>query len=244
MDGTIKTENIFRIVSEITEALSLTNIPNRLLDMALDAMSRKLDMDCCWVQMLTSNDHELSLSAYCGFTPYMRDKMARVNLNHPLGQEVVGLGNSIIIPDLSRDGHFDISLFEEAGFSSLMAVPIMTYRVQGIMGVGYRTKKQFTRDDSNFLTIIAGVIGMAVNKCILLEQANRLEKSQVSDSVPHSLSPADKSQVQEPELLEYGDITSGEQLGKRPVCESSEAYKGHLQKMTIFRNSHKPLSNK
>ncbi len=164
MDRTIKTENIFRTISEITEALSLTNIPKHLLDMALDTVSRVLDVDCCWVQLITPSSNELSLSACCGFTSDMKHKMATMNLDHPIGKEVVGIGNTIIIPDLSRDGHFDISLFEEVGFRSLIAVPIVTYRGHGIMGMAYRATKRFSKDDSDLLIAVAGLIGMGCYK--------------------------------------------------------------------------------
>ncbi len=239
MGRTIKTEIIFRTISEIAEALSVTNIPKHLLDMALDTISRVLDVDGCWVQLITPSRNELSLSACCGFTSDMQHKMATMNLDHPLGKEVVGIGNTIIIPDLSRDGHFNLSLFEEAGFRSLIAVPILTYREHGIMGTAYRATKRFSKDDSDLLTAIASVIGMAFNKCVLLEQTNCSGKSHLSDKVRSSLSPPDNGERPKPEPFESGAIASSQKQKKGQDHENSETHEKHLRRMRVFRNSHK-----
>lgn len=213
-------------------------MPKNLLDTALDTISRVLGVDCCWVQLITASNNGLSLSACCGFTSDMQHKMATMDLSHPLGQQVVGIGSALVIPDLSQNGHFDMSLFEEAGFRSLIAVPVLTYRPYGIMGVAYRTTKRFTKADSDLFTVIAGVIGMALNKCVLIEQAS-LDKTHVPNKVRPSLLPTEDAKTQKPELLETGVITTSQQPQRSQPPENSGAYAKHLQRMNVFRSAHR-----
>ncbi len=83
----------------MTEMLSLTNIPERFLDTALDTLSRTLGTNCCWVQVITPGSDKLTLSFHLGFTPHIQDKMAAMDLSHPLAQKVIGIGTRVTIPD-------------------------------------------------------------------------------------------------------------------------------------------------
>ncbi|OGO19238.1 MAG: hypothetical protein A2144_02065 [Chloroflexi bacterium RBG_16_50_9] len=221
----------------------MTHVPGRLLEASLDTLSRRLVVDCCWVQIIIPDDNKLSLSAHHGFTPYMRDRIATMELSHPFGQEIVGIGNTIIIPDLCRDGHFDIPLFKEAGFRSLMAVPIMTYRVNGILGLACRAKKRFTKEYSYLITAIAGVIGMALNKCVLLEQMDGTGKKRISDNTLLSLSTAAISKTNDIKRSASEVVMGKEQLSEGQGRENSGAYEKHLYRMRLFSDSHKASDN-
>ena len=163
LDGTIKTDSIFRTISEVTEALALNSEPGRLLDTVLDTLSRRLNADGSWVQLPAAGG-KLRLAASHGLTPELQAGLAAMSLEHPFGQEVIGTGNSVVIPDLARNGHYDLSLFTTAGFRSLLCVPIMTYRVHGIMGTGYRRRKRFNQDNTALLSAIAGLTGVALTR--------------------------------------------------------------------------------
>jgi GAF domain-containing protein len=200
--------------------LSLKNEPEQLLDIALDAISKVFEADCCWIQFINP-DNELSLAAFQDFTALLQEKMGRMDLRHPFGKEIAGTGNSIVIPDLSRDGRFDISLFEQEGFRSLVAVPIITYRVHGIMGAAFRARKRFTEDDSGLLSAIAGMIGMAYHKCLLLKTA----------AGPENL-PAPDASTPEQEAAAEDEQSS-------QVNPDNGADKEHSQRMRVFRDSHR-----
>ena len=63
-------------------------------------------------------------------------------MNHNLAREVVGLGNKVIITNISMNGSYSMAMFEKAGFYSLIAVPITTYKILGIMGAAYKSRKR------------------------------------------------------------------------------------------------------
>ena len=209
--------------------------------MALDTTSRALDLECCWVQLVSLASQDLSLSAYRGFTPPMMDGMTALDLTHSLGKEVIGLGNTVIIPDISQDGHYDISLFEKAGFRSLIAVPVITYRVNGMMGAAYRVKQRFTKEYSGLFAAIAGITGMALNKCLLIKQADDTEESQVTDRAPLAASLVEPGPVERPEPSgPEVAVTIGHAL-KSKAAENESAYQEHVRRMKAFRNLHNRL---
>jgi transcriptional regulator with GAF, ATPase, and Fis domain len=161
--GTINNQDIFSIIGETTEALSLTSDPSKLLDIALDSVSRLLGADCCWIQFVTP-DKELTLTASQNLPALLQKKLGKMSSTHPFAREISGMGNPVVLPYLNQDGRFDIAAFEDEGYHSLLAVPIMTYHVLGIMGAAFRHEKFFTNDDTGLLATIAGIIGMVYHK--------------------------------------------------------------------------------
>jgi hypothetical protein len=227
----------------MTEMLSLTNIPERFLDTALDTLSRTLGSNCCWVQVITPGSDKLALSFHIGFTPHIQDKMAVMDLSHPLAQKVIGIGTSVTIPDLNQDGHLGLSMFAEAGFVTLIAVPIITYRVNGIMGLVYRARKRFSKDDSYLITAVASIIGLALNKCTLFEPPDDGQRRQGINRAQPSTILAGENEIKQPVLLESEIITSKEQPQVIHI-NNGDGYQEHLQKMITFRNSHNVLKHK
>ncbi len=220
--------------------LSLTHVPERFLDSALDTLSRALGTNCCWVQVIAPGSNKLILSAHQGFTPYIQEKMAAMDLNHPLAKEIIGAGTSVTIPDLSQDGHLGMSMFAESGFVALIAVPIITYRVNGIMGVVYRTRKRFTKDDSDLITAVASIIGIAINE---FTSPKPTDDEQRTKKAPSPAMLAEKNEIKKPVLNKPENITGKEQP---PVIHSDngDEYKEHLHKMISFRNAHRALHHK
>jgi signal transduction protein with GAF and PtsI domain len=236
----IKNQEILSIIKEVSETLSLTNKPKQLLETALDTLSEVLGLDCCWIQLVTLGSEKLPLIACRGFTPTMRREMASIDMGHRLSNEIIGLGHRVVIPNLNRDGRYDISLFKKAGFYSLIAVPIMTYRVHGIMGVAFRTRKRFDKDFSDLITVIANLIGMALNKSVLTKQITPKEKPKLAVS---------SQTVQLEPVKDKPDIQVAAAASEKPpeiVTEKKSEAKvsrgdfiEHTRRMKIFRKSHR-----
>ncbi len=164
---TAKNHRIYHIINEFSEALSLSNDPQQLLETALDTTTEILGVSCCWIQLGSLESHLLPLVACRGFTPAMQSEISLGTLEHDLVSRVAGLGHKIIIPDLNRDEEYDLSAFRAAGLESLAAVPVRTYRIHGIMGVATRSQQRFNRDFPELLMAVAGLVGMALNKAII-----------------------------------------------------------------------------
>jgi len=169
----------------------------------------------------------------------MRREISSFGLEHPFNHEIVGLGHKIIISNLSKDGNYGIPLFEKAGFCSLIAVPIMTYRIHGALGAAYKVRKRVGGDFSDLLAIIASLIGMSLNKSMLHKRTTVREKPSGAGSPPPSESSAGSSDNQstavEPE--EIVDTMTGHQIDTK---KNSEDFQEHIRRMRAFYRSHLP----
>ncbi len=169
----------------------------------------------------------------------MQREISSFGLEHSFNHEIVGLGHKIIIPNLSKDGNYGISLFEKAGFCSLVAVPIMTYRIHGVLGAAYKVRKRVGGDFSDLLAVIASLIGMSLNKSMLHKRTTVKEKpSGTGNPLPLELSAIssdNKSTAVEPE--EIVDTRMGHQIDTK---KNSEDFQEHIRKMKAFYRSHLP----
>jgi len=192
VDDYNNSDRIFSIITDVNEVLSLANESQKLLDMVLDTLVQLLGVDCCWVQLLRPENRRLQLAACRGFTPDMERETGSMDLEHSLAYQVAALGHKISISDLSRNRKYGLSSFSQAGFASLVVVPIMTYRIHGIMGIASSSRKRFAGQVSKLLTVIAGLLGTALSKADLYQRtlagqgdlsADRLE----TESVPGNI---------------------------------------------------------
>jgi signal transduction protein with GAF and PtsI domain len=182
--------------------------------MTLDTLAQVLGIECCWVQTIDARKRLLHLAAERGFSSEMRKEIAAVDMGHNFGKQIIGLGNSLVIPDLAANGRYGLSSFRAAGYRWLVAAPLMTYRVHGVLGVASRHKKRLRKETADLITVIAGLIGTALNKAGLsrgspapkkpeppLDKENNPEtvipKEEVTPSVPHELTEEKAKQAPE-----------------------------------------------
>lgn len=232
---TIKKREILYIISEISESLSLTDKNNLIVESALDSLSENLGVDCSWVQLTNTVSNELYLASSRNFTQEIRREMAQMDINHYLAQEVVGLGNKIVIPYLSMDGSYGMSVFEEAGFQSLIAVPITTYKVLGIMGAAYRIKRKLDNDFSELFAVIANLLGMALNKDTMTEHAIPPEDNRQSGG---RLNNSTNKKAGTEEDCTIIDGNAGVNYTQHTE-HGHEAFQEHVKNMDAFHKLHK-----
>lgn len=160
----VKKDQAFSIISEVNEALYLSNNPQQILNMALDTLCEVLKVDCCWVQLVNLPSQALSLVAYRGFTPAVKRRIDSMGFSDSFVKQVVGLGQVVIIPDLSRDREHDLASLRKAGLASLIAVPMRTYGIHGALGIATRAKMRSQKGISELLKVIASMLIGALNK--------------------------------------------------------------------------------
>lgn len=142
--------------------LALSSKPQQLIEMVLDELFSLLRVDYGWVQMVDSEDHDLQLVASRGGTAEMMRVAGWSDSHASLGERVV-VGSKVVVPDLSRDSADGLASFALAGFRSLVAVPIRTYRTRGVIGVASRTKDHLDAEVAELLMTIAGLVGATLN---------------------------------------------------------------------------------
>lgn len=233
--GPIKNRDILAIISEVSETLSLTSNPRHILGTTLDTISGIFKADCCWVQLAEAGDGDLSLVVSLGFTADMERELNLIDRGHRFSREIVGLGHRIVIPSLNRDGKYNIPIFEKSGFRSLLAVPIITYRSHGILGMAFRTRTKFSKDLVQLFDVIAGLMGMSLQKSAFNEQSIHNKPAVPAGSAE----------------IEAGDDKTGERgspvtsQDTKTIHEKTGAnnskFHDHDRSMRLFRESHKQL---
>ena len=233
---TIKNRDILSIISEVSETLALNSKPKQLLGTTLDTLSGIFKADCCWVQLANTGGDSLPLVASLGFTPDMKREMSLLDRDHRFSHEIVGLGHKIIITSLNRDGKYNIPIFKKSGFRSLLAVPIMTYRIHGVLGMAFRSKMNFSEDLTQLFDVIANLIGMSLHKS--MQNGELIQKRPAepasSDEVKAGDEKTEETNVKDSSAQDIQTISETTGGDNNRVSE----FHDHARSMRRFNESH------
>lgn len=164
-----KPQDIFFVLNTVCDTLSVSNEPRHLIHEVLDTLLKVLNLDCGWVHLLEPGGKRLLLSAYRGFTSDMIGELSQVE-SSPYDQ-VLKLWQRIIIPDLSHEKKNGFTSFREAGFRSLLVVPLRTYRIRGAIGIAAIAKRRFPVETAELLEVVADFVGVTLDKIELNQGA-------------------------------------------------------------------------
>jgi len=203
--------------------------------MSLDTISQVLEIECCWIQTV-EGAHRTRLAAERGLTEEMKEELATMDMAQGLAREVIGLGHRILVPDLTANGAYGLESFREAGFKWLVAVPLMTYRVHGILGIASRNRKLLKKETPELAMVIGGLIGTALNKSRLFQKSIRQEK-------PGPDLPADEVATPEPpggKPPAKQTATPGPPRKRHSPADEEKPFDVHARHMKKFRGTHEP----
>ncbi len=163
--------------------------------------------------------------------------MNLLDRDHRFIHEVIGLGHKIVIHSLSRDGKYNIPVFKKSGFRSLLAVPIMTYRIHGILGMAFRSRMKFNEDFTQLCDVIANLIGMSLHKSTLNERQIQKRPAEPADS--DEMKSGD-NKTEEPSVKDSSenDIQSISEITGVDKNRVNE-FHDHARSMRRFNESHK-----
>jgi hypothetical protein len=220
-----------------------------------------LDIHCSWIQLSGQSGTNPYLASHRNFTEDMLHDMTHMNKDHPLFIEVLGMGNRIVIPNLFLDGAYGMSAFERAGFCSLVAVPITTYKVIGILGAADEKKRRFGNDIAQLLSVIASLVGVSLTKTSTPQTVQpettlpsvSLEPLETNIAPETATDTAVQSETVQPDNIEanieneienrYTDdvVTDQEVVDRttRNIDEKTDGFISHTRKMSRFREQHK-----
>jgi signal transduction protein with GAF and PtsI domain len=204
--------------------------------MTLDTLAQVLEVECCWVQTINARKRSLNLAAERGFNSEMRREMSVMDMGRNLSQQIVGLGNGIVIPDLSHDGRYGLPSFQAAGYKWLVAVPLMTYRVHGVLGIASRNKKRLRKETADLVTVIAGLIGTALNIAGLSEKSQisgKREQSPDKENGPDTVTPLEEIPASIVKSTAPQAVTD-----KNAAKPPDSTFHKHTHKMKSFRSLH------
>jgi hypothetical protein len=165
----MRKDRIFFVINEINEALSLSNHHKQILNLVLNVLTRVMGVDASWVHLADTGTRQEVLTTSRGLTIAQNEALLAPALRSVL-EDRIGTGDLMIIPDLSRDEKLSASTFVAAGFGSLVAVPLLTTRMKGILGTMWRVTKSFDADYGFLLLIIGSLVGSALERADIYEQ--------------------------------------------------------------------------
>jgi hypothetical protein len=132
--------------------------------MTLETLSHVLEVECGWIQMISTENSKLELVAYHGFQ--FREQLANVilDIKEIYQKEILGLGNNLIITNLKHNSQYHISSLSRMGYNWLIAVPMRNHRLAGVMSITSRQKRKVDNDFANLITVVAGLATMVYEK--------------------------------------------------------------------------------
>ena len=142
--------------------------------MTLETLSRTLDIECGWIQMISAENSSLELVAHQGFHFKERLENVILDVSDIYHREIIGLGNSLIIPNLRRNDTYNFSTLNNMGYRWLVAVPMRNHRLAGVMSLASRKKRKINGDFGEFMAAVAGAAIMAYEKTS--EEVSEVEK--------------------------------------------------------------------
>jgi len=166
----MRKKRIYFIISEIVEALSLSNKPRQLLDTTLDTLMNIKNMHSCWIQLLLPEKNKLKLTTCRNFSRKMTRELNLLTSMNGINGYVFGLGDNVSISNLPNDTRFGLSSFVEAGLLSVAIVPLRTYHTRGILGVASRVRDYFDKDFIDVLLLTGNLVCAALDKADLYQR--------------------------------------------------------------------------
>ena len=150
--------------------------------MTLETLSHALEIECGWIQMISTENSDLELVAHHGFQFKEQIENIVLDVNGIYQKEILGLGNNLIITNLKRNNQYNISTLGRMGYNWLVAVPMRNHRLAGIMSVTSRKKRKIDSNFADLITVVAGLATMAHEKSC--EKPRETDQSEVT--VQHS----------------------------------------------------------
>jgi hypothetical protein len=162
----MRKDRIFFAINEINEALSASNDPRHIVNLALNVLSKVLNVDASWVYLADISTQAEVLTASRGLAAAQTQELLEPELRRVLADRI-GLGDLAIIPDISHDEYLAGSTLVKAGFGPLVVVPLLTSHVKGLLGTMWRASKGFDTDYGFLLLVIGNLICSALERAAL-----------------------------------------------------------------------------
>jgi hypothetical protein len=165
----MKKDRIFYIINEVNEGLSLSNNPRQISNLLLNVLTKVMNVDASWVRLEDAGSQAELLTVTRGLTGTQNKELQAPELRRVLDDRI-GIGDMVIIPDISRDEALSSSTFVSSGFGCLVIVPLVTYQFRGILGTMWRVTKGFDADYAFLLMVIGNLVCSALERSALYER--------------------------------------------------------------------------
>jgi signal transduction histidine kinase len=150
-----------------------------LLAELLERLRAILGVDTCAVLLVDPERRELVARAAVGIEEEV-EQGVRIPLGKGFAGRIAAEGRAIGLPDVDHADVFN-PLLREKGIKSLLGVPLAVHgHITGVLHVGTLTPRAFTRDDTEFLQLVAERVAVAIEKARVHDEMIALDELKLS----------------------------------------------------------------
>jgi len=148
---------------------------DELLQVLLPRIRDILQTETCAVLLLDEDSNELAARAAVGLEEVV-EQGVRIPVGKGFAGRIAERGHPMILDDVS-DADVVNPLLREKGIVSMLGVPLLAKgRAIGVLHVGTRTPRKFTRDDEELLQLVAERVAVAIERARLHEELILLDE--------------------------------------------------------------------
>lgn len=188
----IENARLYRQVVSSREELTQRNEELSLINSLATAVGSAMDLEALQQEMLQrvidlfeagageiflrdEADNTLCLAIHFGPAPEAFWEVNRFRVGEGIIGAVAKSGKSMWVSDLASEPRFLSRAVIEAGFKSLVAVPLTARgQVVGVLDLAFQTERRITPNEAGLLEAVGAGVGIAVENARLYRQARRL----------------------------------------------------------------------
>ena len=159
---------------------NLISIPlegQAFFDQLLDELIGGLEIDACWIHLLSPENEELNLVSHRGLTKEMVEEIKSLRLGQALPGKVALIKEPLIATSMYPGEKRTLASNTRTDLCCFIAAPMMDRtNVLGIIGLGSRISNKFTVYDLKLLSIISSGVAVAADRAYLLHSKGEREK--------------------------------------------------------------------
>lgn len=160
-----------RALNEVAVALGSTLELEAVLETGLARALDVVQVESGAVSLLDEASGELVMAATHGWQRGSVPVGTRIPTSQGLSGQVVKSGEAVITNDVSNDPRVAIAAFRDEGIQAMALVPVRTSgQVVGVLGAMSYTPHTFTSEETDVLSAIGGMFGVAVGNVRLYDK--------------------------------------------------------------------------
>lgn len=162
-------DEIYSTINRVNEALASARQQHHITSGFLDAVSEVFGSNFIWIQLFDFEDRSLRLASSRGLTDGMKEELEFEHRDSNLAYQTAALCHNINVPDLPASEFSNLPSFLKQGVRSIVSVPILTYRSEGLVGIASVTREAFSDEAVKLFATLAGLLGTSLIHARLFE---------------------------------------------------------------------------
>jgi PAS domain S-box-containing protein len=168
-------EKRLSVLHSITGAINEFGSLSEILNIASEKILEVVDADGVLIYLIDRATRMLELKQYRGVTAEFAAGVDRLEIGEGFNGRVAQDRKPAYIEDSSSDSRLSRDIVKQEGIGSQFIVPLMAREeVIGTLCILTRSKKRFTAEEEQLLTLIGSELGVAVERAALSEEKDRV----------------------------------------------------------------------